>query len=156
VTATHRFAVVALAGALIGLGVSGCKKAADYHNQGRAYVREKEYDRALQAFTRAIEKDPEFARAYFDRGLIYLYHHNRDRDRALSDFNKAIEINPKYGNAYVERAMVYLQKKEYDKARADVQQAESLGAQMNPGFVDAVRRGPARPGASGATRDGRP
>jgi tetratricopeptide (TPR) repeat protein len=140
----HMMAVIALVGLMMGTGVSGCKKAEDHYVQGRAHVRKKQYDRALTAFSKAIDKDPEYAKAYFARGLICLYYHNRDRDRALSDFNKAIEIDPQFGDVYAERAMVYLAKEEYDRARADVQKAQNLGVQMNPGFLEAVRKGPDR------------
>ncbi len=140
----HLMATIALMGVMIGAGVSGCKKAEDHYNQGRAHVRKKHYDRALIAFSKAIDKNPQYAKAYFARGLIYLYYQNRDRDRALSDFNKAIEIAPRFGDAYAERAMVHLAKEEYDQARADVQKAQDLGVQMNPGFLDAVRKGPDR------------
>jgi tetratricopeptide (TPR) repeat protein len=151
----HLVAAIALVGVMISAGVSGCKKAEDYYIQGRAYVRKKQYDRALTAFSKAIDKNPEYARAYFARGLIHLYYHDRDRDRALSDFNKAIEIDPKLGDAYAERAMVYLAKEEYDRARADVQKAQDLGVQMSPGFLDAVRKGPERKRKSGAAGDER-
>lgn len=143
-TSRHLVAAIASVVVMISAGLSGCKKAEDHYVQGRAYVRKKNYDRALTAFSKAIYKDPEYARAYFARGLIYLYYHNRDRDRALSDFNKAIEIDPRFGDAYAERAMVYLAKEEYDRARADVQEAQHLGVQMNPGFLEAVRKGPER------------
>lgn len=148
----HQAAVIALLGVMICAGVAGCKKAEDYYVQGRAHVRKKQYDRALTAFSRAIDKNPEYARAYFARGLIHLYYHNRNRDRALSDFSKAIEIDPQFGDAYAERAMVHLAKEEYDRARADVQKAQDLGVQMNPGFVDAVRKGPERRRKSEAAR----
>ena len=142
--------VIAPVGVMIAVGVPGCKKAQDYYNQGRSHIRKKEYDLAISNFTKAIEKNPRLAGAYYNRGLVYLYHHDRDNDKAISDFTKAIEINPKLGFAYTERAMAYLMKQEYDQARADVQKAESLGVEMNPGFLDAVRKGPERKRESGA------
>jgi tetratricopeptide (TPR) repeat protein len=56
--------------------------------------------------SKAIELKPDYADAYYERGL------NNDlgdnRAAALSDYNKAIEINPRFLDAYRTRAVIYL------------------------------------------------
>jgi tetratricopeptide (TPR) repeat protein len=56
--------------------------------------------------SKAIELKPDYADAYYERGL------NNDlgdsRAAALRDYNKAIELNPRLLDAYRTRAVIYL------------------------------------------------
>lgn len=60
---------------------------------GYAYSMVGEFDRALEAFTRAIERNPQFAQALAARGGI-LYQRRRYRE-ALADLEAAIKIDPR-------------------------------------------------------------
>lgn len=62
--------------------------------QGNALFLDGQYDRAIVFFNKAIEKNPRFAEAYYNRGITYL--EKKQFDKAISDFTKAIEINPRY------------------------------------------------------------
>ncbi|MGB2862631.1 MAG: tetratricopeptide repeat protein [Sedimentisphaerales bacterium] len=106
--------LIALVGTMIGVGVHGCKNSEDYYNQGDAYFKKGENDRAIAAFTKAIEKNPGFANACYYRGMAY--HRKKEHDQVISDYTRAIEINPQPAVAYAERALIYYIKKEYDKA----------------------------------------
>ncbi|HOI31031.1 MAG TPA: tetratricopeptide repeat protein [Melioribacteraceae bacterium] len=70
-----------------------------HNNLGTYYYSKKEYDKAIQQYTRAIKLDSNYSDAYNHRGIAF-----RDRNMfltALSDFNKAIELsnkNPMYWN----------------------------------------------------------
>ena len=48
--------------------------------------------RRFQIYDRAIEINPDFAKAYYNRGVAYgkLGNHRQ----AISDYDRAIEINP--------------------------------------------------------------
>lgn len=67
--------------------------------------------------TKAIELKPDYAEAYYQRGLI----HDLDSKYAvaLKDYSKAIELNPRYLEAYMGRAVVYLLDKKGALAIAD-------------------------------------
>lgn len=73
---------VAIVGAIIGVGVHGCKKAEDYYNRGDAHFKKGETDRAILDFTKAIEMNPRFANAYYYRGMAY--HRKKDYDQVIS------------------------------------------------------------------------
>ncbi|MFH1716905.1 MAG: tetratricopeptide repeat protein [Planctomycetota bacterium] len=137
-----RVGLVALIAAVFGVCVPGCKDAKDYYNQGDAYFKKGETDRAIAAFTKAIEKNPRFVNAYYYRGMAY--HRKKDRDQAITDYTKAIEINPQFAVVYAERALIYLIKKEYDKAWEDVHKAEALGQEIRSGFREALQKASGR------------
>ena len=55
------------------------------------------YNKAIEYFTRAIESDPTYAEAYFNRGLSY--EQLNQFDNARSDYNKALSLKHNYENA---------------------------------------------------------
>ncbi len=65
----------------------------------------------------------------------------KEYDQAIADYTKAIEIDTqRFAVAYAERSLIYYVKKEYDKAWEDVHKAESLGQEVRPGFLKALRK----------------
>ena len=73
------------------------------------------YDRAIIDINRALEINPDSARAYRWRGEMKL---NGDK-ATLDDFNKAIELAPNYLDAYESRAKFYMSQKNFDNAIDD-------------------------------------
>jgi len=63
------------------------------------------YKQAIECFNKAIELDPFFANAYFNRG--FMYNKLNYPLEAIADFSQAISINPKHAQAYCERGFVY-------------------------------------------------
>ncbi len=82
------------------------------------------------------------ADAYNNRGRAY--YGKGQYDQAISDYNKAIEINPKHAMAYNNRGVACYFKGEYDEAWEDVHKAKSLGSQVHPGFLKALREASGR------------
>ena len=62
-----------------------------YHNRGKDYLENGQYDNALKDFNKAIEINPKYADAYHDRGYLY-YEKLGDKDKGCSDFKKACEL----------------------------------------------------------------
>ena len=58
-----------------------------------------DYNGAISDYTKAIEINPNYAKAYYNRGLTK--RNLKDFNGAISDYTKAIEINPNYAKAYV-------------------------------------------------------
>lgn len=141
----HTITIVVLVGTIIGVSVHGCKDPKDdrkYYNQGVARLEKREHDLAISDLTKAIEKNPRFANAHFYRGRSYF--RKGELDQAISDFNKAIEIDPGLAVAYGERAVIYFIKKEYDKTWENIHKQESLGLEIDPGFLKALREASGR------------
>ncbi|MBW4667525.1 MAG: tetratricopeptide repeat protein [Cyanomargarita calcarea GSE-NOS-MK-12-04C] len=76
----------------------------EYYKQGHASYKVRDFEKAIERFSLAIEKDPEQARAYVNRGNSHF--NLKEYEAALSDYNQAIRINPTEIKAYVNRGNV--------------------------------------------------
>ena len=91
---------------------------------------------AVQAFSIAINSDPEFAEAYYERGYAYLLGGQRI-DLATNDFMKCIELDPDDPKAYFNMGSIQEKYQDYQTALKYYQQA----LDRKPGeqaFVDAI------------------
>lgn len=85
---------------------------------GDAYRKKSDYDKAIWYCTRAIEVDPEYGIAYFQRG--YTNARWFSRKDAIADYTEVIRLDPQMVRAYYRRAEAYRRKKgDYDRAIAD-------------------------------------
>lgn len=96
------------------------KTGMDYEMAGR-------YTDAAEEFTKAIQLDPRFSKAYLERGIVYAA--QGYTDKAISDYSEAIKIASDYAEAYRFRGFSYLDKKEVDLAIADFTDALKINPQ---------------------------
>ena len=82
-------------------------------------------EKALEYFNKAISLDPNYAKAYHNRGIVWANEGNYDR--AILDYNKVIELNPVDAKAYNNRGFVWAYKGYYDKSCHNWQKACELG-----------------------------
>jgi len=78
------------------------------------------WDNAQQAivdFGRAIELQPDFAKAYTSRG--FLYAEQGEYDLAIADYNKAIELRPDFAEVYWSRGRAHKMRGEKEEAIRD-------------------------------------
>ena len=61
-----------------------------WYNSGHVYVRQQNYQSALDDFSKAISLHPSFAEAYFNRGLTHIY--LKEKNKGISDLSKAGEL----------------------------------------------------------------
>ena len=90
-----------------------------------------DFDFAIAAFNQLIERHPDNAIDYNNRGLVYFQ--SGEEQRAVRDFNKAIQINPELPSAYNNRANYYAGVGDLETALMDYEKA----LDFNPGHVRA-------------------
>ena len=110
-------------------------EAYDFYLRGRQYFhhfRRKSLEFARQMFNRAIEIDPEYARAYSGVAdacsLLYTYFDARESNLRLADTAslKAIELEPDLAEAHVARGIALSMSKRFDEAETSFERAIAL------------------------------
>lgn len=84
--------------------------AEDYFNQGIKLNESENWHKARELFDRAIELNPNFTSAYYERAT-WLIRYSKDRDdlkRAIEDLNKVLKLDTTFKEAYYHRALVKL------------------------------------------------
>lgn len=74
-------------------------------------------DRAIADLDQVIQLRPDYAEAYFYRGLSYA--DKGDHAAAITDYSQAIQLNPHYADAYYNRGFVYMLLGSEESAMAD-------------------------------------
>jgi len=119
-----------LLAALLAFSLAGCfpsfdAEAEEHFYQGIEYRRQGNNDSAMEEFTRAIELDPEYYFAYYNRALVY--YQSGELESSLADYSRAIELHP--DNAYwtFERGFLHLELGDREKAIIDLERSLELG-----------------------------
>ena len=105
--------------------------AVDWYNKGHSFLSSGNYRDAVNAFSRAIDLNLQFAEAYVCRGVAY--DKLGDSEPAITDWSKAIELNPKGAIAYHNRGWAFFRKRHHDDALGDFNKALSI----NPNYYGA-------------------
>jgi len=79
---------------------------------------------AIQIFSRLIQAYPNYADAYYNRGLAKAK--LGDKQDAIADYNQAIKIDTNLAEAYQERGNIWLELKNKNKAILDFKKAAEL------------------------------
>jgi len=118
-------------------------QAYDYYLRGRQYfhqLRRKSLEYAKQMFNKAIEIDPEYARAYAGvadcYSQLYTYFDAREFNLRQADIAsiKALELEPELAEAHVARGLAVSMLKKYEEAEREFETAMKL----DPKLFDAV------------------
>ena len=114
-------------------------KAYDYYLRGRQFFyqfRRRGYDFARQLFTRAIEIDPGYARAYAGvsdcYSYLYMYWDASEANLQAADdaSRKALLLDPALAEAHVSRGLAVSLSKRYDEAGIEFQTATRLDPRL--------------------------
>jgi tetratricopeptide (TPR) repeat protein len=79
---------------------------------------------SIDEYTKAIEADPKFVKAYLNRGIVR--QKKDDYDGAVADFTKVIELDPTILQAYMSRGSARIFTKDLDGAVEDFTKAIEL------------------------------
>lgn len=118
--------------------VAGCPRAINL-GAGRssmpytniAYRLRGDTTRSIADHAEAIRRDPNYGKAYYNRGNAYS--DAGDLNRAIADYTAAIRLDPAYADAYYNRGNAYSGKGETDHAISDY--SETI--RLEPGYANA-------------------
>lgn len=79
-----------------------------------AYLRNEQYDIAIQHLNTAAKLDPGQASIFYNRG--YAHATNGQIDLAVSDYQKTLQRDPNYSTVFFPLGLMLLGKREYDDA----------------------------------------
>ena len=82
------------------------QRATAYNNRGNAHYFAKNYSKALADYNKALKKDPRYASAHLNKGLVYA-----DLGRpatAIKMYDQALKLAPRFAMAYYNRGMTRL------------------------------------------------
>lgn len=105
---------------------------------GYAYKHDGALPQAQEEFTKSIERGPDVATAYVNRGFVL--HDQRQGAAAASDFNAALKVDPKNGEAHLGLAYADL---DLHRARAALEQAKIAEKEMGDSVALHLIRGTA-------------
>ena len=107
-------------------------KAQSHYNLGLAYYHEGKIERAITAYQKALQLEPNFADAYGGLGVIYW--RNGDLDAAIRHCQKAIKIAPENIEFHRNLTQIYWQRGMYDRAAIGYR----IILELNPGDENAL------------------
>jgi len=112
--------------------------ACTHYAAGFLHERQGRADAAIEQYTAAIEKDPNFVKAY--NRLSIVYERRGQTSQAESWLKKALTIAPNEACLHNNLALHYIRRGEYNQAEAELRKARTLDpnaaqATMNLGIV---------------------
>ena len=106
---------------------------------GIVYFRQKQYEKAIQAYRKSIEMEPMISKTHNNLGTLYLSMFLEDKsrrallDKALQSFDQALKLSPRLLSAWNGRASVL---KFSQKPRQAIREWEAL-VEVYPGYMNA-------------------
>jgi Flp pilus assembly protein TadD len=100
-----------------------------HFNSGVTHFQQGEVLRAIQAYQKVIELDPNYIEAYNNLGIIY--QEIGKMEDALRAYQKAVQINPRYEKAHNNMGIIFYLKGEDEKAMEAFNKALSI----NPNHI---------------------
>lgn len=131
-TATKLFALVTVGAALAGFATAADSGFTSMHDMGHQSLKDRDFNRAVEAFSKAIEMRPNSAELYADRALANNGLGNLEG--AISDATTALRLDAKCSAAYIVRAQARLATKNNLLFAVD---DWSKVIQLDPGSVSA-------------------
>lgn len=99
-------------------------KANSFYESGNSWLGKKEYDKAIEDYSKAIELKPDFLSAIYNRGSSW--DEKGNYDKAIEDFTRVIELKPDHHSAYNNRGISWKRKGNFEKAIEDYTTAIGL------------------------------
>ncbi|WP_372367723.1 protein kinase [Candidatus Uabimicrobium sp. HlEnr_7] len=107
-------------------------KAITLFESAHFFFNQKKYDLAVKDYTKAIDFNPKYSKAYHERGRSLQV--QKKYDLAIRDYNKAIELNSKHFLIYHHRGVTFSYQKKYDLAIKDYTKAIELNSKHGQAY----------------------
>jgi|Deesub1362A_J573_1020465.scaffolds.fasta_scaffold00556_14 tetratricopeptide (TPR) repeat protein len=106
--------------------------AGDYQvKKGNYRLEDGQYQKALEEFSLALERNPRHPGAHLGMGIAYMQMGRHEE--ALQAFGKAIEIDPRMAVAYADRGILLDRMGRYEEALRDYERALELEPRLGKG-----------------------
>jgi len=92
-----------------------------YMSRAIIYTRYRDYERAIEDYTQALELSPDLLPAFNNRGILYTA--LQEYEEAAADFDKVLELDPDYMAGYNNRSILYAVQGDWDNALSTLQTA---------------------------------
>ncbi len=92
----------------------GDRRGQSYSSLGNSYLALGDFDRAIEYFQKALERDPN--KVDYLVLLGWAYFKSERYDEAIQTFKRVEEINPRVVDAYTGRGWIYFKKQEFEEA----------------------------------------
>lgn len=106
------------------------------YNLGVLYEK-KDPRKAIEYYKRTIEKDPNYAIAYY--GLGNVLEGLKEEDEALANFKRAIEISPEYADAYNAMGNILYNQGKYEEAQTLYEKCLEVNAEFKWAYINLGR-----------------
>jgi len=100
-----------------------------HNNQGDAYLRQKEVDKAITSFRRALQLNPRYADAYHNLGNAY--QELQDWPNAREAYRRATALNPSSWKSYQSLSIIHFRQNEFAEALPYMKKASEVNPE-NP------------------------
>jgi len=108
---------------LFSMNVKG-QSAKKHFKAGEAYIESKNFEFAIDEFTKAVALDPDFTKAYIERAKLFDIAGNKDA--AIEDFSKAVVFEPKDDKLFYYLGKCYNEAGKYKLALGALNKATNL------------------------------
>jgi len=128
-----RLTIILLLLPLLGIAPLQAQSAKQLYKAGEEFAKKLSFDDAIEQFSRAIELDPDFEKAYIQRGIAYTK--IKSYEKAATDFDRAIVFNEKDENLYYLSGSAYHMQGAHETALEKLNKAVN----MKKNFLEAYQ-----------------
>ncbi len=109
-------------------------KPSDWLLAGLEKVKKRDFQGAIADYTQALTLDPEYEKAYYNRGLAYL--DIGELEQAVNDFSRTLQLDSQHARAHYHRGRTLILMERWEEAGGDFTRA----IELDPTYAQAYRR----------------
>ena len=113
---------------------SVAKKILTHFNRGVYFTQERDLGKAVQAYNKVLELEPNYVEAY--NNLAIVYQEMGDLEKARLAYQKSIELNPRYEKAYNNLGILLYIQGRYEESIGAFQKALAINPHNMESYVN--------------------